>query len=106
MKSEFICQWSLKIIYGKQSQAIDIMKKWGEEKLRSSNFKVSKSRMMSGYIGESPSHIIDEYVFESMDDFEKSLADMSLPQFKQYSEALAPFIVPGSQKWKIYKIIS
>ncbi len=49
--------------------------------------------------------ITDEYIFESLDDFEKVLSDMSQPQFKKYSHALAPFIVPGSQKWTIYKII-
>ena len=58
-----------------------------------------------GFIGESAAHVIDEYVFESLDDFEKALAGMSQPQFKQYSDALAPFIVPASQKWTIYKTV-
>ena len=105
MKTKFVCQWSLEIIYGKQKPALDIMKAWGEEKFRSSNFRVSQNRVMNGYIGSSPSFIIDEYVFESLDDFEKALADMSQPQFRQFSEALAPYIVPGSQKWIIFKII-
>ena len=105
MKTKFVCQWSLEIIYGKQKQALDIMTAWGEEKFRSSNFRVSQNRVMNGYIGSSPSFIIDEYVFESLDDFEKALADMSQPQFRQFSEALAPYIVPGSQKWNIFKII-
>jgi hypothetical protein len=104
-EQKFICQWSLEIIYGKQKEALDIMKKWGEEKFKSSNFKVSQKRMMNGYIGESPSFIIDEYIFDSLDDFEKALSDMSQPQFRQYSDTLAPFIVAGSQKWTIYKII-
>ena len=102
---KYVCQWTLEIVYGKQKQALDIIKKWGEEKFRSSHFKVSKSRVMNGYIGASPSLIIDEYIFDSMDDFEKALADMSNPQFKQYSDLLAPFIIPGSQKWTIYKLI-
>lgn len=102
---KFLCRWSLEIIYGKQKEALDIMKKWSEEKLKSSNFKVSQNRMMNGYIGKSPSYIVDEYIFSSLDDFEKALSDMSQPQFKQYSDALAPFIVPGSQKWTVYKII-
>lgn len=105
MKTKFVCQWSLEIIYGKQKPALDIMKAWGEEKFRSSNFRVSQNRVMNGYIGSSPSFIIDEYVFESLDDFEKALADMSQPQFRKFSEALAPYIVPGSQKWNIFKII-
>ncbi len=104
-KPKFICQWSLEIIYGKQKDALDIMKKWGDEKLKTSNFKVSQNRMMNGYIGASASFIIDEYIFDSLDAFEKALADMSQPQFKEYSEALASFIVPGSQKWTIYKIL-
>ncbi len=104
-KPKFICQWTLEIVYGKQKEAIDIMKKWGEEKFRSSNFKVSQNRMMNGFAGMSASYIVDEYIFDSLADFERALEDMSQPQFRQYSEALAPFIVPGSQKWIIYKSI-
>ena len=104
-KNKFVCQWTLEIVYGKQKQALDIIKKWGEEKFRSSHFKVSVNRVMNGYIGASPSLIIDEYIFNSMDDFEKALADMGNPQFREYSDSLAPFIVPGSQKWTVYKII-
>lgn len=102
---KYICQWSIEIIYGKQKQAVDIMKKWGEEKFKSSNFRVSKARMMNGYVGDSPSHIIDEYIFDSMEDFEKALSDMSQPQFREYSEMLAPLVVPASQKWTVYKMI-
>ena len=103
--TKFICQWSLEIIYGKQSEALKIMKSWGEEKFRSSNFKVSQNRMMNGYVGASASFVIDEYVFGSLDDFEKALSDMSKPQFRQYSDALAQYVVPGSQKWTIYRQI-
>jgi hypothetical protein len=31
----YICQWSLEIVFGKQKQALDIMKEWGAEKFRS-----------------------------------------------------------------------
>ena len=70
-KNKFVCRWSLEIVYGKQSEALEILKEWGEEKFKSSHFKVSQNRMMNGFVGESPSLIIDEYIFESMDDFEK-----------------------------------
>lgn len=105
MSKKYVCQWSLEIVYGKQKQAVDIMKGWGEEKFKSSHFKVSTNRMMNGFAGESPSLIIDEYVFDSLADFEKALSDMSQPQFRQYSDSLAPLIVPGSQKWKIFRMI-
>lgn len=60
---------------------------------------------MAGHIGDSPSHIIDEYVFESLADFEAALAGMGAPQFKPHSDALAPLVVPGSQRWQVYRIL-
>lgn len=102
----FSCVWSLTIVFGKQKEALDIIKAWGAEKFRSSHFKVSTNRLCVGHVGESPSHILDEYVFESLADFEHALNDMRLPQFKAFSEALAPFVVPGSQKWTIFRIVA
>jgi hypothetical protein len=102
----YICQWSLEIVFGKQKQALDIMKEWGAEKFRSSHFKKSTNRVYVGHIGESPSLIIDEYVFERLEDFTAALTEMGQPQFKQYADAIAPFIVPGTQKWKIFRTVS
>jgi hypothetical protein len=102
----YICQWSLEIVFGKQKQAVDIMKEWGAEKFRSSNFKKSKNRVYVGHIGESPSLIIDEYEFEKLEDFVSALSEMGQPQFKQYSDNIAPFIVAGSQKWKVFRVVS
>ena len=102
----YICQWSLEIIFGKQKQALDIMKEWGAEKFRSSQFKNSKNRICVGHIGESPSLIIDEYEFVNIEDFTRALGEMSQPQFRQYSEAIAPLIIPGTQKWKVFRVVS
>ena len=59
-----------------------------------------------GHIGESPSLIIDEYEFETPEDFAIALSQMGQPQFKQFSDALAPFIIPGTQKWKVFRVVS
>ncbi|MGQ0649020.1 MAG: hypothetical protein ACT4P7_15805 [Gemmatimonadaceae bacterium] len=56
-------------------------------------------------MGASPSHIIDEYIFDTVADFEAALQGMAQPQFKAHSDALAPFIVPGSQRWEIFRVI-
>jgi hypothetical protein len=38
-------------------------------------------------------------------DFEAALGGMSAPQFRSHAEALAPFIVPGSQHWLVYRVL-
>ncbi|HEY9015373.1 MAG TPA: hypothetical protein VIM84_09950 [Gemmatimonadales bacterium] len=101
-----VCQWHLDIVYGKQSEAVRIMKQWGAEKFASSEFRrASGSRLMAGLVGESASHLVDEYLFESLADFEAALAGMSQPQFRKHSDALAPYIVPGSQHWVVFRVL-
>jgi hypothetical protein len=101
-----VCQWHLDIVYGKQAEAVRIMRAWGAEKFASSEFRLARgARLLAGFVGPSASHIVDEYSFESLADFETALASMAAPQFRAQSEALAPFIVPGSQHWVVYRVL-
>lgn len=101
-----ICQWHLDIVYGKQGEAVRVMRAWGAEKFASSEFRRARgARLLAGLVGPSASHLVDEYSFDSLADFEAALAGMSAPQFRNHSEALAPFIVPGSQHWVIYRVL-
>jgi hypothetical protein len=101
-----ICQWHVDIVYGKQAEAIRVMRAWGAEKFASSEFSRARgARLLAGLVGVSASHVIDEYLFESLADFEAALAGMAAPQFRPHSDALAPFIVPGSQRWIVYRVL-
>jgi hypothetical protein len=72
-----VCQWHLDIVYGKQADALRVIRAWGAEKFAS----------------------------ESLADFEAALAGMAAPQFRAHSDGLAPFIVPGSQQWVVYRVL-
>jgi hypothetical protein len=101
-----VCQWHLDVPYGRQGEALAVMRAWGAEKFASSEFRRARSaRLLCGMLGPSASHIVDEYEFESLADFEAALAGMSAPQFRRHSDALARFVVPGSQRWLVYRVI-
>jgi hypothetical protein len=101
-----LCQWHLDIVYGKQADALRVMRAWGDEKFASSEFRRARgARLLAGFIGPSASHVVDEYLFESLADFEAALAGMAAPQFRPHPDALAPFIVPGSQHWVVYRVL-
>lgn len=102
----FVCQWILQAHYGKQAEALKIMRAWGKEKFASSEFRRAKGgRVMVGHVGESASTIVDEYLFESLADFELALAGMRDERFRSHSDALAPCVVAGSQHWKIFRVV-
>jgi hypothetical protein len=103
----FVCQWHLDVPFGKQAEAVRVMTAWGKEKFASSEFRRAKSaRLLVGHIGSSPSHVVDEYVFDTVADFEAALQGMGAPQFRAHAEALAPFIVPGSQRREVLRVVS
>jgi hypothetical protein len=102
----FVCQWHLDVPYGKQGEAVAIMRAWGVEKFASSELRRARgARLLAGMVGSSASHIVDEYLFESLADFEAALAGMSGSQFRPHSEALAPYVVAGSQHWVVYRVV-
>jgi len=102
----YVCQWNLETPFGKQSDALAVMKKWGQDKFAHSDFGRAKGgRVLVGHVGVSPSAIVDEYLFESMADFERGLDGMRDERFRAHAAALAPFIVPASQHWKIYRVV-
>ena len=102
----FVCQWHLGIPYGKQGEALAVIRAWGAEKFASSEFSRARgARLLCGMLGPSASHIVDEYEFETLADFEAALGGMGAPQFRRHSDALAPFVVPGSQHWVVYRVL-
>lgn len=101
-----VCQWHLDVVYGKQAEAVRIMRAWAAEKFASSEFRRARgSRLFAGLVGVSPSHLVDEYWFDSLADFEAALAEMAASRFRVHSDALAPCIVPGSQHWLVYRLL-
>jgi hypothetical protein len=101
-----VCQWHLDVPYGRQGEALAVIRAWGAEKFAGSEFRrARRARLLCGMLGPSASHIVDEYEFDSLADFEVALAGMSAPRFRRHSDALAPFVVPGSQHWVVYRVL-
>jgi len=102
----YVCQWHLDIPFGKQGDAVRIMTAWGKDKVAHSEFRRARDiRLMAGHVGVSPSHLVDEYVFDSLADFEAALGGMGAGPFKEHAQALAPLIIPATQRWDVYKVI-
>lgn len=103
----YVCQWHLDVPFGKQGDAVAVMREWGADKFEASAFRrAAGARLMVGHLGVSPSHVVDEYLFASLADFEAALAGMGTPQFRRHAERLAPHIVPGTQQWRVLRLVA
>jgi len=102
----FACQWHFDIPFGKQKEVLDIMKRWDQEMAKATDApKPRGQRTMVGHIGVSPSHIVNEYVVDSVSDWEKFSNLVATGRFKGFAEEMAKYIVPGSQHWEMLRIV-
>jgi hypothetical protein len=101
----FACQWHLDIPFGKQKEVLDIMKRWDDEMIKAGDApKFISTRRSAGLIGASPSHIVNEYVVNSLSDWEGMMKIVATGRYQKYSDEMARYIVPGSQHWQILRI--
>jgi len=57
----YFCQWHLKVPFGKQGQALEVIRAWGRDKFAASEFRRAKgARVMVGHVCVSASTIVDE----------------------------------------------
>lgn len=102
----FACQWHIDIPFGTQKQVLDTMRKWDEAMAKDPEApKVKSQRVTVGHIGQSPSHVINEYLVDHVGDWEKFMAIVATGKYKGFSDDMAKYIVPGSQHWVILKIV-
>ncbi len=101
----YACQWHIEVPFGKQKEALDIMKRWDSEMSKASDLpKMISTRRTVGHIGESPSHIVNEYVVDNLADWETMMQSVNTGRWQKYSDEMANYIVPGSQHWTVYRV--
>ena len=101
----YACQWHIDIPFGKQKDVLEILKRWDDEMDKTSDApKVKHHRTLVGHLGVSPSHIINEYEVESLSEWEAMMKMVGTGRFQKHSDAIGPYIVPGSQHWQILRV--
>lgn len=102
-----LCEWHIDIPFGRQAEAVALLMAWNSAKFEHTEFRrVRAHRLLAGHVGVSPSHLVDAYTFESLADFEAALASLSHPALKPHAEAVMPLIVPGSQHWRVLRVVA
>lgn len=101
----FACQWHIDIPFGKQKEVVDIMQRWNDELEKTPGApKYLGKRILVGHIGSSPSHVISEYLVDSLADWEAMQKLVGTGKYQQHSDAVAKYIAPGSQRWEVLRV--
>jgi hypothetical protein len=94
-------RFSVDVPFGKKAAALQTLGKFDalEQELG-----FPKPRVIIGSIGAPESRIEADYDFDKIADLEETWAKLNDPRMAAFVEEMAPFVVPGSHKWAVYRV--
>jgi len=63
-----------------------------------------KAQILIGSIGAPESRVEINYPFSSLSSLEEVWAKLGHPRMPEYQKDLAPFVIPGSHRWEIFRV--
>jgi hypothetical protein len=96
-----IARFSFDVHFGKKTDLLKLGKKW--EPLEK-ELGFPKPEVLVGSIGAPESRIEFNHRFESLSALEAVWAKLNHPRMAEYQQEMAPFIVPGSHRWDVFRI--
>jgi hypothetical protein len=58
-----------------------------------------------GHIGPSPARVAVEWDVATLADWEKGVDVVGKDRYQAWSKKLAPLVVPGSQRWEVWRTV-
>jgi len=99
-----VCHWHFEVPFGQQGEATKVLKEWADAMSEAGVVSgVLGHRVLVGHIGPSPSHVVAEWDMESLSAWEATLEAVREERFAEYSRKMASLIVPGSQRWEVWR---
>jgi len=96
-----VARFSFDVPFGKKGDLMKIMKKW--ESLQS-DLGFPKPLVLIGSIGAPESRVEINHTFPSLAALESTWAKLNDPRMAEFQKETAPYFVPGSHRWEIFRV--
>ena len=101
-----VARWSIDAKFGYKQNVIDLMLRWAREIGPQAGFTAGKLRLLTGSIGAREATIQTEHLVGDLAELNQVWDKLgTIPAHRQWSKDLEPFVVSGSNRWEIYRLI-
>lgn len=101
-----IARWHIDARFGHKQAVIDAMKSWSKEIAPQIGWTADKMRLSTGSIGALESTIEEEVIIEDLKALDAAWAKLAtIEAHKRWSKELEPYIVSGTPRWEIYRVL-
>lgn len=100
-----IARWQIDARFGHRQEVIERLQAWAREIAPQAG--LTRARLLTGSIGALEATIIHEWEVNDLVELDRGWARLgSIAAHAQWSRDLEPFIVSGTARWEIYRVVS
>lgn len=101
-----IARWSIDARFGYKTQVVEAMQRWMKEVGSQIGWTAENTRLLTGSVGAGEATLQSEIRIRDLAELNAAwdkLADIEA--HKQWSKDLEPFVVSGTARWEIFRLI-
>jgi len=102
-----VARWCIVAKFGYKQELLNLMEKWVNEIGSQVGLKKDKMRLLTGSVGALESMVQTEHIVDDLAELNATWEKLaSIPAHKQWSKDIEPYIVSGTNRWEIYRIVA
>ncbi|CAN7661289.1 hypothetical protein LJR296_005038 [Cupriavidus necator] len=101
-----IARWSIDAKFGHKSVVVDSLRKWSTDIGSQIGWTPDNSRLLTGSIGMHESTVQSEVMLNDLAELSAAWDKLATIELhKQWSKDLEPYIVSGSPRWEVLRLL-
>lgn len=102
-----IARWCINAKFGYKQNVIDLMQRWVAEIAPQAGFSAGKMRLLTGSVGALESTLEMEHVINDLGELDRAWDKLAqIEAHKQWGKELEPYVVSGTSRWEVYRVLS
>lgn len=101
-----LARWSINARFGYKQNVVEAMQGWLREIAPQAGFAPERTRLLTGSIGTLEATVQAEHLIEDLAELQKAWDQLAtLDAHKQWGKDLEPFVVSGTSRWEILRLL-
>src|SRR5258706_779653 len=101
-----VARWSIVAKFGYKQDLIALMQRWANEIGPQVGYTKDKIRLITGSVGALESVIQSEVMVKDLAELNATWEKLgAIPAHVQWSKDIEPFVVSGTNRWEVFRVI-
>ena len=101
-----VARWSIDARFGYKAQVVDALQRWMKEIGSQIGWKAENVRVLTGSVGTREATVQAEILIRDLAELNAAWDTLAtLDAHKQWSQDLEPFVVSGSPRWEVLRVV-